>query len=66
MSKIYTSSESVLKWLDSIKSHVEELQEESGSNNIHLVLHDGLHDEYIREIKSCLKALQEEFDIDMD
>lgn len=66
MSKVYTSAESVIKWLDFMKHYVEELQNESGSDNIHDVLHDGSHDGYIREFKSYLKAIPEELDIKLD
>lgn len=66
MGKVYTSAESVTKWLDFMKRYVEELQNESGSDNIHDVLHDGSHDGYIREFKSYLKAIPEELDIKLD
>lgn len=66
MSKVYTSAESLTKWLDFMKRYVEELQNESGSDNIHAILHDGKHNGYIREFKSYLKAIPEELDINLD
>lgn len=63
---MYCSASSLNKWLDYIKRYVNELQEESGSDNIYDVLHDGNHDGYIREFKSYIKALPEELDIKID
>jgi len=63
---MYCSASSLNKWLDYIKRYVNELQEESGSDNIYDVLHDGNHDGYIREFKSYIKALPEELDIKIE
>jgi len=63
---MYCSASSLNKWLDYIKRYVNELQEESGSDNIYDVLHDGNHDGYIREFKSYIKALPKELDIKIE
>lgn len=62
----YCSVESLTKWLDTIKTYINELRNESGSDNIYDVLYDGNHDGYIREFKSYLKAIPEELDIDLN
>ena len=62
----YCSAESLTKWLDTMKTYINELQNESGSDNIYDTLHDGNHDGYIREFKSYLKAIPEELDIKVD
>lgn len=60
---IYISAESINEWLDIIKTHVSELEEESNSDDIGRILYDGNHDGYLREFKNYIEAIVSELDI---